>query len=68
MAAASPVIVFACMSGPMGSTLVLVWLFISAVTSLTAFYLGAVWAELMWLFLKDDILRAAEIRAKRERS
>lgn len=65
MAAASPVILFVCWSGPLDSTQMLGWLFISALTSLAAFYMGAVWAEGMWLIFKDRVLRAAETRPER---
>jgi hypothetical protein len=37
-------------------------------TSLTAFYLGALWAEVMWLIFKDNVLRAAEMRTEREKA
>ena len=65
MAAASPLILFVCWSGPMDSAQILGWLFISALTSLTAFYLGAVWAQGMWLIFKDRILKTAETRSDR---
>ena len=65
MAAASPLILLVCWSWPMDSTQIMGWLFISALTSLIAFYLGAVWAEGMWLIFKDKILRAAETRPGR---
>ena len=65
MAAASPLILFVCWSRPMDSAQILGWLAISALTSLTAFYMGAVWAEGMWLIFKDKLLRAAETRPER---
>jgi hypothetical protein len=68
MAVASPLIIFGCMSGPIEAATILAWLFISAMTSLTAFYLGALWAEVMWLIFKDNVLRAAEMRAEREKA
>ncbi len=68
MAVASPLIIFVCMSGPIEPATVLAWLFISALTSLTCFYLGAVWGEVMWLIFKDNVLRAAEMRTEREKA
>ena len=63
MAIASPLIVFGASSGP-----VLVQLIISAITALAAFYMGRMWAEVMWLIFKDQIVRTAEFRAKRAKA
>ncbi len=68
MAAASPLIIVLSWSGPMDSTQVLGWLFMSALTSLAAFYMGAVWAEGMWCIFKDSILKAAKMRTEREKA
>ena len=68
MAVASPLFLFVCWPGPMDSAQILAWLFISALTSLTAFYLGAVWAEVIWLIFKDNILGAAEKRTERKKA
>ena len=68
MAVASPLVIFFCLSGPMEPATILAWLFISALTSLTFFYAGAVWGEVMWLIFRNNVVRAAERRTEREKA
>ena len=63
MAVASPLIIFGVSSGS-----VLVQLVISTITAPAAFYIGRIWAEVMWLIFKDQIVRTAEFRAKRAKA